>query len=105
MGWIQSGQVQVMPYMGSLGCGRLGSGWVGLVRECIIFVKVSSSFFFSFFQVLKEDSVLIVTTKRSNLDKCPLPIGLRLFVSASHSESDLLKAAASLKRVATSILS
>ncbi|XP_078151615.1 long chain base biosynthesis protein 1a-like [Carex rostrata] len=56
-------------------------------------------------QVLKEDSVLIVTTKRSNLDKCPLPIGLRLFVSASHSEADLLKAAASLKRVASLVLS
>ncbi|KAJ4811497.1 Long chain base biosynthesis protein 1 [Rhynchospora pubera] len=51
-------------------------------------------------QVLKEHSVLIVTTKRSSLDKCPLPLGLRLFVSASHSESDLVKAAASLKKVA-----
>ncbi|KAJ4799965.1 Serine palmitoyltransferase 1 [Rhynchospora pubera] len=56
-------------------------------------------------QVLKEDSVLIVSTKRSTLDKCHLPLGLRLFVSAAHSESGLLKAAASLKRVAGSVLS
>ncbi|KAJ4732256.1 Long chain base biosynthesis protein 1 [Rhynchospora pubera] len=56
-------------------------------------------------QALEEDSVLIATTKRSSLDKCKLPIGLRLFVSASHSESDLLKAAASLKRVAALLIS
>ncbi|KAJ3684969.1 hypothetical protein LUZ61_014133 [Rhynchospora tenuis] len=56
-------------------------------------------------QVLKEHSVLIATTKRSSLDKCPLPLGLRLFVSASHSESDLIKAAASLKKVAAVVFS
>ncbi|KAJ3679812.1 hypothetical protein LUZ60_016090 [Juncus effusus] len=55
-------------------------------------------------QVLKEDSVFIVTTKRSYLDKCRLPIGLRMFVSASHSESDLLKSATALKRVAKIVL-
>jgi hypothetical protein len=58
-----------------------------------------------FIQVLEEDSVFIVTSKRSLLDKCALPVGLRFFVSASHSKSDLLKAAASLKRVATLVLS
>ncbi|XP_008810414.1 long chain base biosynthesis protein 1b-like [Phoenix dactylifera] len=56
-------------------------------------------------RVLKEDSIFIVTTKRSALDKCPLPVGIRLFVSAGHSESDLLKASESLKRVAASVLS
>ncbi|KAL7210860.1 hypothetical protein ACSBR2_013851 [Camellia fascicularis] len=55
-------------------------------------------------QVLKEDSVFVVTSKRSTLDKCRLPVGIRLFVSASHSESDLLKASESLKRVAAAVL-
>ncbi|GMP74483.1 hypothetical protein CsSME_00031891 [Camellia sinensis var. sinensis] len=55
-------------------------------------------------QVLKEDSVFVVTSKRSMLDKCRLPVGIRLFVSASHSESDLLKASESLKRVAAAVL-
>ncbi|KAI8022314.1 Long chain base biosynthesis protein 1b [Camellia lanceoleosa] len=54
--------------------------------------------------VLKEDSVFVVTSKRSTLDKCHLPVGVRLFVSAAHSESDLLKASESLKRVAASVL-
>ncbi|KAJ6807519.1 long chain base biosynthesis protein 1b [Iris pallida] len=56
-------------------------------------------------RVLKEDSVFIVTSKRSILDKCPLPVGIRMFVSAGHSEADLLKASESLKRVASSLLS
>ncbi|XP_038974616.1 long chain base biosynthesis protein 1b-like [Phoenix dactylifera] len=55
-------------------------------------------------RVLKEDSVFVVTLKRSTLDKCHLPVGIRLFVSAGHSESDLLKASESLKRVAASVL-
>ncbi|XP_059635163.1 long chain base biosynthesis protein 1-like isoform X1 [Cornus florida] len=50
-------------------------------------------------QALREDSVFVVTSKRSTLDKCHLPVGIRLFVSAGHSESDLLKACESLKRV------
>ncbi|KAF4376848.1 long chain base biosynthesis protein 1 [Cannabis sativa] len=54
--------------------------------------------------VLKEESILVVTSKKSTLDKCPLPAGIRLFVSAGHSESDLLKASESLKRVAASVL-
>ncbi|CAL9163158.1 unnamed protein product [Musa hybrid cultivar] len=33
-------------------------------------------------RVLKEDSVFIVSPKRSVLDKCHLPVGIRLFVSA-----------------------
>lgn len=56
------------------------------------------------FQVLEEDSVFVVTSKRSALDKCRLPVGIRLFVSAGHSESDLIKVADSLKRVAGSVL-
>ncbi|GMH16546.1 hypothetical protein Nepgr_018387 [Nepenthes gracilis] len=53
-------------------------------------------------RVLKEDSVFVVTSKRSILDKCPLPVGIKLFISAAHSESDLLKASEALKRVAAS---
>ncbi|PSS21097.1 Long chain base biosynthesis protein [Actinidia chinensis var. chinensis] len=56
-------------------------------------------------RALKEDSVFVVTSKRSTLDKCRLPVGIRLFVSAGHSESDLLKASESLKRVAAVVLS
>lgn len=51
-------------------------------------------------RALHEDSVFLVTSRRSALDKCRLPVGLRLFVSAGHSESDILKACDSLKRVA-----
>ncbi|KAL5554281.1 hypothetical protein UlMin_041682 [Ulmus minor] len=55
-------------------------------------------------RVLREDSVFVVTSKRSTLDKCRLPVGIRLFVSAGHSESDLLKVSESLKRVAGLVL-
>ncbi|XP_028112719.1 long chain base biosynthesis protein 1-like [Camellia sinensis] len=55
-------------------------------------------------QVLKEDLVFVVTSKRSTLDKCRLPVGIRLFVSAAHSESDLRKASESMKRVAAAVL-
>lgn len=55
-------------------------------------------------RVLKEDSVFVVTSKRSTLDKCRLPVGIRLFVSAGHSNSDLVKAYESLKRVAALVL-
>ncbi|KAK8947071.1 Long chain base biosynthesis protein 1b [Platanthera zijinensis] len=47
-----------------------------------------------------EDSVFMVTSRRTALDKCRLPLGIRLFVSAGHSETDILKACDSLKRVA-----
>lgn len=46
-----------------------------------------------------------MTSKRSTLDKCRLPIGIRLFVSAGHTHDDILKAAGSLKRVAAAALS
>lgn len=55
-------------------------------------------------RVLKEESVFVVTSKRSTLDKCRLPVGIRLFVSAGHSEADLLKASEALKKVAASVL-
>uniref|UniRef100_A0A0A9CDG0 Serine C-palmitoyltransferase n=1 Tax=Arundo donax TaxID=35708 RepID=A0A0A9CDG0_ARUDO len=55
-------------------------------------------------KVLKEDSVFIVATKRSSLDKCRLPMGIRLFVSAGHTEADITKVAMSVKRVAASVL-
>lgn len=54
--------------------------------------------------VLKEESVLVTTSRRSTHDKCRLPAGLRMFVSSSHTESDLLKASESLKRVSESVL-
>ncbi|XP_068652268.1 long chain base biosynthesis protein 1b-like [Aristolochia californica] len=56
-------------------------------------------------RVLKEDSVFLVASKKSVLDKCRLPAGIRMFVSSAHSESDLLKASEALKRVAASVLS
>ncbi|GKB27867.1 hypothetical protein Tco_0867268 [Tanacetum coccineum] len=55
-------------------------------------------------KVLKEHSVFVVTSKRSSLDKCKLPVGIRLFVSAAYTESDLQKAYESLKIVATLVL-
>ncbi|PKI72624.1 long chain base biosynthesis protein 1-like [Punica granatum] len=55
-------------------------------------------------RVLKEDSVLVVTSKRSTIDKCRLPMGIRLYVSAGHTQSDLMKAADSLRRVAAQVL-
>ncbi|CAB80314.1 serine C-palmitoyltransferase like protein [Arabidopsis thaliana] len=55
-------------------------------------------------RALKEDSLLVVSSKRSFLDKCRLPVGIKLYVSAGHSESDLLKASESLKRLASELL-
>ncbi|KAG5229735.1 long chain base biosynthesis protein [Salix suchowensis] len=55
-------------------------------------------------RALKEDSVFVATSKRSTIDKCRLPVGIRLFVSAAHSNSDLLKACESLKRVSAAVL-
>ncbi|KAG7020591.1 Long chain base biosynthesis protein 1, partial [Cucurbita argyrosperma subsp. argyrosperma] len=55
-------------------------------------------------RALKEYSVFVSTSKRSTVDKCRLPVGIRLMVSAGHSESDLLKAIESLKSVAAVVL-
>ena len=55
-------------------------------------------------QALKEDSLLVVSSKKSFLDKCRLPVGIKLLVSAGHSDSDLVKVAESLKRLASELL-
>ncbi|KAK9031519.1 hypothetical protein V6N11_032894 [Hibiscus sabdariffa] len=55
-------------------------------------------------RALKQESIYVVASKRSTLDRCPLPVGIRLFVSAAHSEPDLHKACESLKRVAAAML-
>nr|GEU98101.1 long chain base biosynthesis protein 1-like [Tanacetum cinerariifolium] len=49
---------------------------------------------------MKEHSVFEVTSKRSSLEKCKLPIRIRLFISTAHTESDLQKAYESLKIIA-----
>jgi serine palmitoyltransferase len=46
-----------------------------------------------------------MTSKKSNLDRCKLPIGIRLFVSAGHTESDISRLSSSLKKVSASVLS
>ncbi|KAK6919870.1 Aminotransferase, class I/classII, partial [Dillenia turbinata] len=56
-------------------------------------------------RALKEHGVLVVTSKRSFLDKCRLPVGIRLSVSAGHTESDLHKASEALKKASTAVLS
>lgn len=68
------------------------------------FLLSFSNIFVMALQLLKEHSVLAVASKRSILDKCRLPVGIRLFVSAAHSEADLIKASESLKTVAESVL-
>ncbi|KAK9946475.1 hypothetical protein M0R45_011940 [Rubus argutus] len=55
-------------------------------------------------RLLKDHSILAVASKRSTLDNGRLPVGIKLFVSAAHSESDLVKASEALKRVADSVL-
>lgn len=54
-------------------------------------------------RVLKEHSVFVTTCKRSIVDKCKLPVGIRMYVSAAHTESDLEKACEALKIVAGSV--
>ncbi|XP_047338239.1 long chain base biosynthesis protein 1 isoform X2 [Impatiens glandulifera] len=54
-------------------------------------------------RVLKEDSIFVLTIKRSTLDKCRLPVGIKLLVSAGHSEEDILKASCALKKVAEAV--
>lgn len=56
-------------------------------------------------QALKEDLVFVVASKRSTLDRCKLPLGIRLFVSAGHTETDISKVCSSLKRVSALVLS
>ncbi|KAK3025870.1 hypothetical protein RJ639_042299 [Escallonia herrerae] len=56
-------------------------------------------------RVLKEDIIFVATSIRSKLDKCTLAVGIRLFVSAGQTESDLQKACDSLNRIAAIVLS
>ncbi|KAL3698504.1 hypothetical protein R1sor_012580 [Riccia sorocarpa] len=55
-------------------------------------------------QMLEKESVLVTVSRRSILDKCKLPVGLRLTVSAAHTEEELHAAAASLQRSVQSVL-
>ncbi|KAH9601984.1 hypothetical protein KSS87_016420 [Heliosperma pusillum] len=52
----------------------------------------------------EEHNVFVVVSNKSVLDRCPLPVGIRLFVSGGHSESDVNKACESLKTVVPAIL-
>ncbi|KNA11915.1 hypothetical protein SOVF_130600 [Spinacia oleracea] len=55
-------------------------------------------------QLLEKHDVFVVSSKRSTVDKCPLPVGIRLFVSAGHSKSDLMKVCQAMKIVVPSVL-
>ncbi|KAL9225763.1 hypothetical protein vseg_001651 [Gypsophila vaccaria] len=55
-------------------------------------------------QLLKEHNVFVVVSNKSVLDRCPLPVGIRLFVSSGHSEDDVKKACESFKVVVPAIL-
>ncbi|KAL6536026.1 serine palmitoyltransferase component [Orobanche hederae] len=54
--------------------------------------------------LLKEHSIFVATTKRSTVDKCKLPAGIRLYVSAAHTETDLEKTCESFKKAAALVL-
>ncbi|PIN10217.1 Serine palmitoyltransferase [Handroanthus impetiginosus] len=53
--------------------------------------------------LLKEHDVFVATSKRAIVDKCKLPAGIRLYVSAAHTESDLGRACESLKKATARI--
>ncbi|KAK9715656.1 hypothetical protein RND81_06G180100 [Saponaria officinalis] len=55
-------------------------------------------------KVLKEHGVYVAVSKRSTIDTCRLPIGIRLFVSASHTLSDLDKLCFALNIVCLTLL-
>lgn len=48
--------------------------------------------------------MFVTTSKRSMVDKCKLPVGIRMYVSAAHTESDLEKACEALKKAAALVL-
>ncbi|GFP86779.1 long chain base biosynthesis protein 1 [Phtheirospermum japonicum] len=54
--------------------------------------------------LLNEHSIFVATTKRSTVDKCKLPAGIRLCVSAAHTETDLDKACESFRKATTVVL-
>lgn len=74
-----------------------------LIEQCSLF-SILLVLNIAYSQTLKEDSVFVAASRRSTLDKCKLPVGIRLFVSAGHEESDLHKASESLERVAAIVL-
>eukprot|EP00252_Welwitschia_mirabilis_P000597 TRINITY_DN10576_c0_g1_i3.p1 TRINITY_DN10576_c0_g1~~TRINITY_DN10576_c0_g1_i3.p1 ORF type:complete len:258 (+),score=46.06 TRINITY_DN10576_c0_g1_i3:928-1701(+) len=55
-------------------------------------------------RMLHDEDVLLSVAKRSSLDSCKLPYGIRLCVSAGHTKSDLLKVVHSLKKVIDNVL-
>ncbi|XP_021754721.1 long chain base biosynthesis protein 1-like [Chenopodium quinoa] len=55
-------------------------------------------------ELLEKHNIFVVTSKRSTLDKCPIPVGIKLFVSAGHGESDIMKVCEALKMVVPSVL-
>lgn len=55
-------------------------------------------------RMLKDESILLAVSRRSLLDSCKLPTGIRLTVSAAHTESDLLQVIRSLRNVCESVL-
>ncbi len=48
--------------------------------------------------------MLLSATKRSLLDKCKLGAGIRIMVTASHTEAELLSVSSSLGNVIQSVL-
>lgn len=52
----------------------------------------------------EEQGVLLSVTRRSLLDRCQLPVGLRVGISAAHEEQDLISAAKSLRVVVEELL-
>lgn len=65
--------------------------------DCRVLQKIAD-------QMLSKECVLVAVTKRSVLDKCKLPAGIKLTVSAGHTETELLSAAGSLEKIAASVL-
>jgi serine palmitoyltransferase len=55
-------------------------------------------------RMLEDEAVLLTVSKRTLLDNCKLPAGIRLSVSAAHTKSDLLQVIQSLKSVAEAVL-
>uniref|UniRef100_A0A803M803 serine C-palmitoyltransferase n=1 Tax=Chenopodium quinoa TaxID=63459 RepID=A0A803M803_CHEQI len=55
-------------------------------------------------ELLEKHNIFVVTSKLSTLDKCPIPVGIKLFVSAGHGESDIMKVCEALKMVVPSVL-
>uniref|UniRef100_A0A803L3R4 serine C-palmitoyltransferase n=1 Tax=Chenopodium quinoa TaxID=63459 RepID=A0A803L3R4_CHEQI len=55
-------------------------------------------------ELLEKHNIFVVTSKQSTLDKCPIPVGIKLFVSAGHGESDIIKVCEALKMAVPSVL-